>query len=306
MLEAWADIKEAKGDIAGADIARTLARHHGDEPFPIHGESKAEARERARFGDDYIGVQEVQQALDSSLTPDQVPPIDETFTQAELARAKELDQVLYLSIDHVGDTPLTMAYLQSAIAPKLAQEGGGRLLYNTDWCQTEPFYTSQTPRVGWRLASKGVLVDPRDPQNRSTSKDYLAQTEFLANYMKEVVFAGQEMSQPIQQAIAQFHRQKGSIARLMNERDWKKAADKLAGLSLNQLVRERPVEELLLHTLMLRTRGQARLENIYAWSAQQSAAGDLVYSGFGDRGGVRVRSLWPGVSDGHLGVSLSR
>ena len=137
------------------------------------------------------------------------------------------------------------------------------------------------------------------------SKNYLQQTELIVKYLKEKVFKDTDISESYQQAITEFEAQKDEIEKLMTT-DWKKAAEKLEKLQINQLTRQTPVETIYDLIAYLHTNNQRLLENKYTWTKRRDSDGGLVGVGFFDSGGAGLGGWAPGNSDASVGVSFSR
>jgi hypothetical protein len=150
----------------------------------------------------------------------------------------------------------------------------------------------------WRFTTEGVIEN-------SAGENYLTQTNLLAKYLAEQVCAEQVLPKVYEDAIEEFKRREEELVKLMDE-DWKKAAEELAGLQLNQLCRETPDQVLWDVILHNKVNGGYLLQGMYTWTNQRSAHGDLVYVGRAVDGGVDVVSCGPRISLGSLGVRFSR
>ena len=257
-----------------------------------------EAKER--FGEDFFGEEQVEKAFGITLAPEDVPDIP--FEQAELEKAKELGQMLVLRVDRAADgTPLTMQKMQELLQPQFDTAGSGKVLYNTDWYKGEDFFTKETPQLSWALVGKQVLPD-------STSKNYLQQTELIAEYLTKKVFVGGAIPQEYQAALDEFSRRKTAIQGLMTS-DWQEAARQLAELQLNQLTRQKPVDglyDMLLQDQNKEASDKRLLEDKYTWTNRRASDGDLVcLGGFGSHG-ASVGGDQPDDSGAILGVVFSR
>ena len=103
--------------------------------------------------ENYLGPEAIEKAFGIRLNPENIPPI--LFTKEELERAKELGQSLILRMDKAPDgQPLTMQKMQELLQPQFTSEAKGKILDNTDWYQNEDFFTKETPKLHWALASR--------------------------------------------------------------------------------------------------------------------------------------------------------
>jgi hypothetical protein len=254
--------------------------------------SPSEAKEILK--QDFLGKEEIERAFDIKIEDKDIPEIP--FTKEDIEKAKELGQFLILRTDKIDKkTPLTIENLNKHLKGKTKE--GGKILYSDSY-KSEDLYKTEIPKLSWALTSKELIPD-------STSKNYLQQTELIVKYLKEKVFKDTDISESYQQAITEFEAQKDEIEKLMTT-DWKKAAEKLEKLQINQLTRQTPVETIYDLIAYLHTNNQRLLENKYTWTKRRFSDGRLVHVGtFGSRGALLLD--WrPGNSDGSLGVSFSR
>ena len=236
---------------------------------------------------DCIGPDEIKQAFGLEINAD-IPPIP--FTEDELTRARKLGQFLILY-----NRSITMQQLHDRAKNKL---GVGKLLYDTDWYSKEPFFTEETPALGWKLVGREVIPG-------STSQNYLGQTEVLATYVTDQVFAGMKLPAVYKVALAEFEDSKAAIGKIVDS-DWKKAAEELSELKLNQLFRGTPAETLYGYIAYFEINHEYLLPDMYHWTASRSSDGDLVRLGGGESDGVGVYDDDPRFSDSNLGVVFSR
>ena len=235
----------------------------------------------------FFGVPEVSKAFGLTLDPATIPVIP--FTEEELARSRELGQFLILH------TPITMQQLHDQSDNKL---GRGKLFYDVDWYPQEPFYTSESTGLEWLLVSRDLIPG-------STGRNYLEQTQVIADYVRKQVYADMEMPAAYQAAITELKSQKAALEKLRKS-NWQKAAEALASLKLNRLFRGTPAQTLYNSVAYFKTNREYLLPGKYHWSALRSARGFLVYLGGGYPDGVRVHGYVPGVSFDGLGVVFSR
>lgn len=229
----------------------------------------------------------------------EVPPIP--FGVEDLERAKELGQMLVLRIDQTTPgKPLSMEAMHAILQERFTREGKGRVFNSAQgWKGVFPdYFAKEAPRAGWALVSKEIIPD-------STSKNYIAQTETIIQYLKQEVFKGKELSSLYKEAVEEFELQKAELTALVAS-NWQEAAKRLAGLKITQLTRQEAVEghyDLLSH---YDATGERLLSNRYAWGSSISADGRLVHVGRFDTDGVGGNVWYPGVANGHVGVLFSR
>lgn len=251
---------------------------------------------------DVLGPEAIKKSFGIEVRMEAVPPIP--FSREELERAKTLGQLLILRVNKSSDgTDLTMNKMNELLLEKFKREGLGKVVYEgSDWYKTEEFFTSETPSLGWALVSKEVIPD-------STSKNYLGQTEVLANYIKNQLFLGMPIPSQWQEALDEFWAKKDLIYPLVSSTDellWKDAAKQLSELKLNRLARQTPTEVLYDLLVRFQTSSERLLENRYTWTKRLSSRGGLVGVGYFDADGAHVSDVRPDRSGGSLGVSFSR
>jgi len=253
------------------------------------------------FGDRLLGPEAIATTFGHKLESITVPPIP--FTKAELERAKDLnmDLVLLPDTDPEGK-PLTMARMEELLQSKLKAEGRGKVFFSS-WIKEEPFFTTDTPRAGWHLITREVIPGSLD-------KNYLEQTEELANYLKTKLYP-EGVPEPYASAITQYEEQRELIIKKYPEiktdmPGWQELSQDLANLKLNQLTREHPVETLAHLLMSLQTTNTRLLENTNTWTNYRipagSFAGGLVLLGDFGTGGLRADEDRPGYLVGWLGV----
>lgn len=259
----------------------------------------AEQIEAAKEIPDFVvfGPDEVREAYEDALDLSEIPAID--FSKEELERAKELGQMLVLRVGKLADgRPLTMKRISEVLGEKTKDDG--KVYFDTDWYKAEKFFTDDTEAIEtrWALVSKEIL-------DNSTDKNYLEQTDLLVDYIKDQVFKDAEIPPEFQEAIDEFFAKRTEIATTM-ESDWPKAAEQLAALKLNQLVRRTPAEVAYDLMLNFQNTDERLLPDVYDWTNRRISDGDLVCVGGFESGGVRVVRVRPGSSYSALGVSFSR
>jgi hypothetical protein len=249
------------------------------------------------FGRDFFGPNEVGHTFGVKVPPENTPQIP--FSQEQLEVAKALDQKLILRVNKAADgQPLTMRKMGQILQPMFDQEGNGKILYNTDWYKGEGFFTKETPVFGWALAGKEVLPS-------TLGINYFDQTQALASHIKTTLFASGVFPPNYQVALDEFVAQEANIAKLINSNK-EEAAKKLAGLQINQLMRQSAPEVLYDLLMTFRGSGERELKSTYTWTNTRASDGGLVVVGSFDSLGVLVPSRWPGYSDPRVGVCPSR
>ncbi len=253
------------------------------------------AKTHFQRGTDCLGPDEVEQVFGIKLAD--VPPIP--FTEEELTRARELGQILLLFVPNDADgNLLTMKRLRDILCNKL---GAGKLLYEESWYAKEPFYTTTpiVPAPIWKLVSHDVIPG-------STNVNYLDQTVALVRYLTEEVYQDEGLPMAYDVAASEFDSSKDRLTKLMRS-DWKKAAEELTALKVNQLFRLSPGELLYLIAFYRAANKEYLLEDMYSWTASRSNAfGGLVYAGGADSDGAGVDIYSPRDPNDDLGVLFSR
>ena len=133
------------------------------------------------LGEDVLGPEAVEATF--GFRPEDIPLIP--FSIEELERAKELNQFLELRIDRIADgTPLDMNKMHELLQPEFTTNNQGKILnsYGQDssWYKNEDFL-KDVPRASWVLVSKDVIPN-------SLSKNFIQQSEVIANYLKTDIF----------------------------------------------------------------------------------------------------------------------
>ena len=238
--------------------------------------------------DHFFGAEAVRKAFPGvPLKPEQIPAIP--FSREDLQRAKELGDSLRLRVNKApGNGNLNMKKMQELLQPTFDKKNGGKVLYDTDWYEGEDFFT-EAPELCWVLTSDGIIPDSED-------KDYLQQTEHIAEYLRDTVYQGKKIPQQYEEAMKELDSQKDEIRRLIDNDDWQEAAEKLANLKLNKLTRRVPVEVLYDMLVTFQNGDKRHLEDFYDWTCVRSSGGLLVGVGGFD----------PDGSNDDLGVVLAR
>jgi hypothetical protein len=256
----------------------------------------------------FLGSESIKKTF--GFTPEHIPLIP--FDKEALERAKELNQYLVLRVNATPDgTPLTMKTMNEMLKGKT--NDNGKILANNDvsgnlksdaWYKDEAFFTQETSQFSWSLVSKEVLDDETEEGN-STDKNYLKQTEVIAHYLKEKVFAGKALPKNYQLAIDEFEASKDELHNLLVT-DWKEAAQKLEILNITNLTRQTPVEVLYDMLLTKQSKGGRLLESKWTWTSKRDSDGRFVIVGAFGAGGVGVYRDDPRSSNVDLGVFFPR
>jgi len=264
-----------------------------DRPVAVVGAPAAYARKLFTRGTDFFDAPELKLTYGMDLDPTVVLP----FSEAELAQARKLGQVLVRFTSKTKDgASMTMKGIHDQFGNQLSEDD--KLMYDTDWYQGEKFFTDETPADGFKLVTRQVIPD-------STDEDYLGQTAIIADYVRDEIYEGQELPAEYAQAIEEFEAERERLQKLVNK-DWQEGAKQSAELKLNQLFRPTPVELTYCAPLFYRINQEFLLPGKYAWTKVRSSSGCLVRVGYGDSEGVRVGSDDPGSSLSYLGVVVSR
>ena len=295
-----AKLEELITHVEYREIQQPSARRPISEPITPEGkpgETVSVERAKSIMGDEFFGAEAIDKAFDIKILPGDIPPVP--FSPKELETAKELGQFLILRLDRDSSGPLTMQKMQRIVQPKFDSRSKGKILYDPSRYSREDFFTKDVPKAKWALVTKEVIPN-------STHKNYLNQTQEIADYLKNQVFRGGILPKEYQEAIAEFESQKKAISDIIaDESKLRDAADKLAALKLNKMTRQTPVEALYDVLVYFQNHDQRLLEGRYTWTSKQSSLGSLVEVGRFVSLGVNVDRWNPVRSDGLLGVCLS-
>ncbi len=250
------------------------------------------------LGEDVLGPEAVEATF--GFTPEDVPQIP--FSIEELERAKELNQFLELRVDKTtSGEPLDMVKMHDIVQPAFDANNQGKILNSygkaDSWYRNEAFL-KDVPRLSWVLVSKDVIPN-------SLSKNFLQQTEVIANYLKTDIFPNQELPDVYKEAIEEFETKKAGIQAILTS-NWQEAARQLSELKLNQLTRQLPVEAMYDFLMYFKNNRKRLLESQYTWTYRRDSDGRLVYFGHADADGAYVDSSTPDRVHGTLGVAFSR
>ncbi|MEK7184771.1 MAG: hypothetical protein AAB683_01380, partial [Patescibacteria group bacterium] len=272
-----------KSEIFGKKTMKTI-----EKPSAIT--TPAFCRQRLTKGTNFLDVPQIRNAFGAfEYNLSSIPAIP--FIDEEIERAIKLNQFLVLH------TPITMKAMHDQFDNKL---GDGKLFYNVDWYSAEPFYTTETTSLEWKLVGCGLVPD-------STGLNYVAETQALADYVSNQVYADMEMPAEYQEAIDELKAEKVVLEKLINGDKWKEGGERVSKLKFNQLFRGRAVENIYNTVAYHKTNGEYLLPAQYARSRSHSSLGTLVRSGYAGSVGMRVYGVNdPRNSSDGVGVWFSR
>ena len=266
--------------------------------------SESQSIERAKqlFGRDFLAREAAKKTWGVDIPEDKIPDFEDQHTPEVLARAKELGMMLMLRYNLAPDgTPLTMKKMEEMLQPKFDEQPEKGKIFDVgsvNRFRTQAFFATDTPIPRWALVSKDVIPG-------STSRNYLEQTQAVADYLQDVFFKDISMPPKYSDAIKELRDQKAEIQKIIEEEKWEKAAEKLANLQLNKLTRRTPVEVLYDFLMRKQNGGERMLERKYDWTNVRSSSGGLVGVGYFDSGGAVVGGWHPDGSSPNVGLVLS-
>ena len=266
------------------------------------------SRAREIMGDsEVMGPNEIKNSFGVEMGFEEVPPIP--FSESELERAKELGQFLVLRVPKAKDgQPFTMQKINESLEKDFKDKSKGKILYKVDWYSQESFYTGgkekepadySLPRAGWALTTKDFI-------NNSTSKNYLQQTEEIAEYLKTEVYKDIEMPEEYREAIDELDSKKDKLQKLLKTGDKSKYEPEISKLKLNKLTRQSPAEVLYDILIYFQNNDERLLEGKFAWTHTAGSDGDRVIVGDFGSGGADVGGDSDDSSSSDLGAVFSR
>lgn len=293
-----------------ADLLDAAKPHHADSPMtpsPRKPEKKEKGKvtpeeaERVMGKQDFIGPDALK-AIYGGVELKEIPPI--LFSAQELQEAKERGEFLILRLNTLPDgKPATMKNLHEYFSDfKLLASP------SDDWKLKSDFFTKETPSVSWALVSKEFVPS-------STSKNYYEQTSALCDHLKNEVYK-EGMPRKYEEAIEKFEAWASATfpgktpaqikAELQDNNKWKKYAESLAQLDINQLCRQSGATALFDLATYYKHASERLLPRPVTWTNSRDSDGDLVDVGRFGAGGAGVGGCYPGSADADLGVLLSR
>lgn len=172
----------------------------------------------------------------------------------------------------------------------------------------QKFFTRETPKLQWALTNREVISNIID-------KNYLEQTQAIADYLKKQVFPNErEMPDIYKEAIEQFERyyqanfkgkNKEKIEQMLRNNQ-KKYNKELIELKINQLCRQTPADVMYDTSIYFQNTGKRLLKRIYTWTCRLSLGGRLVAFGGTDFDGAVVSGWYPDNAYRDVGVVFSR
>jgi len=269
----------------------------------------------ALFQENFLGPDALQKTFGFTLEIKNIPFIP--FSKQELKEAKERGDILIYNCTSTPEgKPLTletMARLSGGNVPIKDKEGNDVYplyieqfnpdgsIYTGAWFKNDPLILSATPETGWQIVSPDIITD-------STSKNYINQTDFLINHIKQS-FTGQTFKKGSIEARAEeeWIKQKPIIQKLITENKTKEASEALSCLQVSSLFRE-PLGNTVFRYLVALKAINKRLfsDSRYSWSKTVVSDGFLAGFGYADRRGARVVRGDPGDGWANEGVVSSR
>ncbi len=209
------------------------------------------------------------------------------YSDSELVEAKRKGEMLVLRYS-LKEVSSEMEEIYKRLETMFDKDKDGEVLYDTDWYENEDFFKKAPIREGWALVSKDVIEN-------STSKDYIAQTAELRDYLAGVDSLTKDEKREV------TDEKLDEIRKVMSS-DWEKAAKMLAGLKINQNHRRTPAEALYDFAVRYKSTGERQLENMYDWTNTLSSSGRLVHFGKANAEGAGLGRWGPYRSNGVIGV----
>ena len=266
--------------------------------------------ERAKeiLGKDVLGPDEAAKLLNTTapeLFKGKIPPIP--FKTKDIEKAKERGEMLVLRVKEDSEgNPLTMSRIEEMLQARFTKEGKGKILFDTNWYKNEDFFIKDTPNLEWKLVSKDILPG-------STNKNYIEQTKLLREHLKSINALTPEEEEECTDAKLQIlwdelgFNKKGDIAdQSKYDANWKRIAQILVNLKINQNHRRKAIESLYDTLLYFSANNERLLSSSYESTRTISSGGYLVHFGHFDSLGVSVTRWTPDHRFGFLGVSSSR
>lgn len=187
---------------SSSDIFKRRLEQKTDAPVSIEEVEKI-------FGQDFFGPKQVQEVF--GVAVQEAAPIP--FSKAELERAKELGQQLIYQVNTMrrsGDDSndsvknITFQNLRKYYRRVGEGEEARSLWHATNTFSEEEFFTTEQPRVGWKLSSKECLQE-------TGYKNYLEQMDILAKHLETVVWKNEPMPKEYVEAIKEFRAYKEKV-----------------------------------------------------------------------------------------------
>ena len=243
---------------------------------------------------DIFGPREVAK-IGGVMIPKFTPSIP--FTREDMRIACKLGQYLIFQVSKASDGfPLTMNKIRDSLGNKLE---GDTFLKNSRFCEPEYFFSGSTPYAGWKLVSREVIPG-------SVGKDYVEQTQAIADYLRNEVYDGQELPGEYQKAVDEFEACRENLRELLNDGHWRDVTGKCLNLKLNRLFRPTPVEVIYNLMVCLIVNQERLLEDTYASTRERFSDGGIVVVGEWDTKGIGVYDVCATRSVDEIGVYFCR
>lgn len=302
--QAFANIVAGVLEARGGDIGSNT-----DKPLSTLV-SQAQSKEKTEvnldlvksiMGQDFIGPEQVQATYGRQVTEKELTQLLAPLTIEMLLKGKELGAFLSLRTSRTGDKkPITGKFVYQTLEPQLKKEGKGAVFYSADWYHNEDFFVKETPRHNLALA-----FTTKDVIDGSTNVNYLNQSQILADFLKNKVFAGQTLAPEYKAAIDEFKNRKEELEEQLLGRDWRQAVSELSQLAINQLGRRTFAETVYDSATYLQSTGIRLLPNRWDRTISRTADGYLVSFGGSYADGADVDGWGPDDSNPDLGVCAS-
>lgn len=217
------------------------------------------------------------------------------FSDEVILRALNMDCCIVLQHDQEGSKgkPLTLQYLHETFRNKDMLDG--TFLFNTEWYQGEPFFTTDTPRPG-------LFIKGRDVIQGSTGKTFIGESLIAAKFV-EVLF-GDELPEQYGVAIEELRTGAGRLERLCQS-NWIEGGRQCVGLAFSRFFRESPVEVFYRILLAQKVNRERLFEGLYTRTNRLSSDGGLVAVGYAGAVGAGLSRWSPGYADDDVGFSFS-
>ena len=258
-----------------------------------------------------IGPVEIEKAFNLKLNKKEIPKI--SFSKHELQKAKEMGKYLILRVDKDDhDQPLTM----KGLCDMMMRQGYDKQKNKTgtkkgnvtskDHGDSETWWTNDPIPMRWALVDRKLIKG-------SVGEDYYQQTRILKKNVAEL-FKDKEMPDNYQDAIKEFDdyvkikfgtRTDNGINAIIGGSDWKKYAQELSELKLNQLLRKTPAEELYDELAYYQTNDERLNRKKYNWTKRLYSSGYLVFIGDFNANGAFVIGSAPDKQHDNVGVYSS-
>lgn len=233
------------------------------------------------------------------------------FSEAEIERAAEIGHYAILQVSTTADgKPITICRMEAMRRSKhsgqvdmLTCDGDSTRSGTVSWYARERFYTHEVPAYGWKLVTRSVIPD-------SVGRDYIGQTQAIADYLVHVVYRTRrgmpkrELPELYRRALAEFGSRREELETLRRANP-RRCLEIAAALRINRLFRERAVE--VCYGLMMTEAawGLELLDGLHTWTASLSSMSAAVTIGRMERD-VYISDDIVDRSDKEIGVRFCR